>query len=697
MLNPIKSIPAYALITLFLLALVPQALAQVTVTVTTDKQTYVAGNWVSVSGTVSQVTSGVAVTVEIKKPDGSTWAYDTTTPTSTGAWSITNINRVTSADPQGTYTVIATYGTLGSASTTFTVGAPVTISLTPNKMSYNLGDTVTITGAVSRVEAGQQVTVEIKKPDGSTWAYTTATPAADGKWTAANINTFTAADPVGTYTITATYLGVQQSTTITYTGRTIVSSLAIASVALTPSTVQPGATYTISVSISNNVTTTSVTANGTALTLTTGTAQTGTWTATLTAPTALGTYTIQVRATDTTGKTITSTSTLTVVLASLTLDPNFGVPGATIAFTGSNFTPDSTVTLTIDYQGLAVKLASAKATITGSVAGTFKVPSLPPGVYTVTASDGTRTTTARLGIGVLISSTLTIQVSAASQTTPGSETAAYILTTSEGAPVDVTFKLAHYTAPFLSNPVTLPTPTRISTGFYQITFKAPTQIGAYLIQVQAEYTNPDGRTVSANGQAVLTVTAAPVSASELQTVSDQVKSVTDKVNTLASQINEIRTAVTTLSGNLDKATSALATQIDNVQKTLNDKIANVQTTLSQSLGSTETNLRGEITKLSSALSATESSLKNEAAKVTSAVNTVADKVTATQNTVNSLNAAISGINTAVSGLSSSMTSLREEVGSINTGVSTASTFVLVVTALVVITLVIELVILIRRR
>ena len=514
-LNHIKTIPAYTLIALFLLTLAPQALAQVTVTVVTDRLTYVAGNWVSVSGTVSQVTPGVAVTVEIKKPDGTTWAYDVTTPSPTGSWSITNINKVTATDPIGTYTVIATYGTLGSATTTFRVAAPVTISLTPNKMTYNLGDTVTITGTVSRVEPGQQVTVEIKKPDGTTWAYTTVTPAADGTWTAANINTFTAADPTGTYTITATYLGVQQSTTVTYTGRVIVSSLEIKSVALTPSTVQPGATYTISVSISNNVTTTSVTANGTALNLTTGTPETGTWTATLKAPTTPGTYTIQVRATDTTGKTVTATTTLTVVLATITLEPNFGVPGSTIEFAGTNFTPQSTVTLTIDYQGLAVKLTSAKATVTGTVSGTFKTPPLPAGVYTITATDGTRTATAKLGIGVLTPSTLAIQVSTASQTTPGSETAAYILTTSEGAPVDVTFKLAQYTAPFLPKPVTLPTPTRIATGLYQITFKAPTQTGAYLIQVEAEYTNPDGRTVSASGQTVLTIAPAPLTTTDL--------------------------------------------------------------------------------------------------------------------------------------------------------------------------------------
>ncbi|MEM3652613.1 MAG: hypothetical protein QW158_01255 [Nitrososphaerales archaeon] len=689
-MNPIRSIPAYALITLFLLALAPQALAQVTVTVVTDRQTYVAGNWVSVSGTVSQVSAGVAVTVEIKKPDGSTWAYDITTPTAAGTWSITNINKVTAVDPVGTYTVIATYGTLGSASTTFTVGAPITISLTPNKMSYNRGETVTVTGTVSRVEAGQQVTVEIKKPDGSSWAFATATPAADGKWTAANINTFTAADPVGTYTITATYIGVSQSTTVTYTGRTIVSSLAITSVALTPSTVQPGATYTISVSISNNVTTTSVTANGTALTLTSGTTQTGTWTATLTAPTALGAYTIQVSATDTTGKTATATTTLTVVLATITLEPNFGVAGSTIAFTGSNFTPDSTVTLTVDYQGLAVKLTTAKATVTGSVSGTFKVPSLPAGVYIVSASDGIRTTTTKLGVGLLIPSTLTIQVSAASLASPGQETAAYILTTSEGAPVDVSFKLAHYTAPFLSNPVTLPTPTRISTGFYQITFKAPTQPGAYLIQVTAEYTNPDGRTVSANGQAVLTVTAAPASATEVQTLADQIKSISNSINTLTNQVNELRTALNTLSTNLDKATSALATQIDNVQKTLTDKISATQTALSQSLGATETKLTSEIGKLSTTLTTVETNLKNEVNKVTTSINTIADRLAATQNTVNS-------VNTALSGVSSSIASLREEVGSINAGVSTASTFVLVVTALAVIILVLELAVLIRRR
>ena len=652
-LNHIKTIPTYTLIALFLLTLTPQALAQVTVTVVTDRLTYVAGNWVSVSGTVSQVTPGVAVTIEIKKPDGTTWAYDVTTPSPTGAWSITNINRVSATDPVGTYTVTATYGTLGSASTTFTVAAPVTISLTPNKMTYNLGDTVTITGTVSRVEPGQQVTVEIKKPDGTTWAYTTATPAADGKWTAANINTFTATDPTGTYTITATYLGVQQSTTVTYTGRVIVSSLEIKSVALTPSTVQPGATYTISVSVSNNVTTTSVTANGTALNLTTGTPETGTWTATLKAPTTPGTYTIQVRATDTTGKTVTATTTLTVVLATITLEPNFGVPGSTIEFAGTNFTPQSTVTLTIDYQGLSVKLASAKATVTGTVSGTFKTPPLPAGVYTVTASDGTRTATAKLGIGVLTPSTLTIQVSTASQTTPGSETTAYILTTSEGAPVDVAFKLAQYTAPFLSKPVTLPTPTRIATGLYQITFKAPTQTGAYLIQVEAEYTNPDGRTVSASGQTVLTIAPAPLTTTDLDKATSDIK----------STITESQKAVTkAVTDTVTSAQTDIKAAITTSQKAITDATSSAQTALASSIKSVE-----------DAVKAAQSDIK---AAVSSAQTT------------------LSG---SISGVKSSVDKLTDTVNNINTGIATTSTFTLVVTALVVITLVIEIVILIRRR
>ena len=98
------------------------ATTQMPVTVNTDKSQYSVGDFVSLSGTVYPVTVNQAITIEIKRPDGSTWVFDTIMPISNGSWSVSNINIVRTSDVVGTYTVRATYGSLGGATTTFTVG-----------------------------------------------------------------------------------------------------------------------------------------------------------------------------------------------------------------------------------------------------------------------------------------------------------------------------------------------------------------------------------------------------------------------------------------------------------------------------------------------------------------------------------------------------------------------------------------------
>ena len=98
------------------------ATTQMPVTVNTDKSQYSVGDFVSLSGTVYPVTVNQAITIEIKRPDVSTWVFDTIMPISNGSWSVSNINIVRTSDVVGTYTVRATYGSLGGATTTFTVG-----------------------------------------------------------------------------------------------------------------------------------------------------------------------------------------------------------------------------------------------------------------------------------------------------------------------------------------------------------------------------------------------------------------------------------------------------------------------------------------------------------------------------------------------------------------------------------------------
>jgi len=656
-----RTIAAYALLAVFLATIAPQALA-ITVTVSTDKTEYISGNSVSVSGTVASVTSGVAVTVEIKKPDGSTWVFDQATPSSTGAWSLSNVNVVTANDAEGTYTVTATYGTGSTGTTTFTIGEPVAVTASADKSSYNIGDSVSTSGTVSRVISGQQVAIVITKPNGATWAIDTTTPTSAGAWTASNINTFTSSDTTGTYTISATYSGITSTTTITYTGTTTTSSIAITSLTLTPSSVQPNAEYTVTAVISNNVTTTSVTAGGVALTLSSGTTQTGTWTANLLASSTVGSYQISVTAVATTGESATKTATLIVNLATLTLDNNFGVPGSSITYTGNNFIPSTTVTISINFQGLSVKLATITSDASGSIMGTLRIPSLPAGVYTLTAADTSRSTTANIGVGLLYLSSLSIQIAAPTFVTSGATTTLYLVTTYEGELVDVTFTSQQYQSSS-SSAVNIPSPTKIQTGFYFIEFTAPTTIGTYGVLVQAEYQNLDGRTVTANSETALTV-------ANLSTES----------TTLA------------LSDKLSQTDSKLSGQIEGLQGSLTSQIKSAQTAIVSAIGLSEGSLKAELTDLNSAINDVKSSVNDAQNAIISGLGSIN-----TDDLENKLDQIKSSISSSISGVESDVQEIGDQVTSINAGVSTSATFAYVVTALAAIVLVLELAILVRRR
>ena len=645
-----RTIATYALIAVFLATIAPQALA-ITVTVSADKTEYLSGNSVSISGTVASVTSGVAVTVEIKKPDGSTWVFDQATPSSTGVWSISNINLVRSTDAEGTYTVTATYGIGNTGTTTFTVGEPVVVTASADKSTYSLGDPVSTSGTVSRVISGQQVAIVITKPNGATWAIDTTTPSSAGAWTASNINTFTSSDTTGTYTISATYSGITTTDTISFTGTTTKSSIAITSLTLTPSSVQPNAEYTVTAVISNNVTTTSVTAGGVALTLSSGTTQTGTWSANLLASPTVGSYQISVTAVATTGESATKTATLIVNLATLTLDNNFGVPGSSITYTGNNFIPSTTVTISINFQGLSVKLATITSDASGSIMGTLRIPSLPAGVYTLTAADTSRSTTANIGVGLLYLSNLSIQVAAPTFVTSGETSTLYLVTTYEGELVDVTFTSQQYLSSS-SSAVNIPSPTKIQTGFYYVEFTAPTTTGTYGVLVQAEYQNLDGRTVTANSETALTVA------------------------NIASE-----STASALSAKLDQTESKLSGQIEGLQGSLTNRIQSAQTAIVSAIGSSEGSLKAELTDINSAISNAQNAILG------STGNDLANKLDQIKTEVAS----------SISGVESDVKEIGDQVTSINAGVSTSATFAYVVTALAAIVLVLELAILVRRR
>jgi len=94
-----------------------------TVTVLVDKPAYLPGQTLTVSGTVSPVTSGQDVAIQVYSPTGELKAVDQATPGSDGTYS-KQVMTFAATSPSGTWSVKATYqGASASAVFTFT-GVP---------------------------------------------------------------------------------------------------------------------------------------------------------------------------------------------------------------------------------------------------------------------------------------------------------------------------------------------------------------------------------------------------------------------------------------------------------------------------------------------------------------------------------------------------------------------------------------------
>jgi hypothetical protein len=101
-----------------------------------------------------------------------------------------------------------------------------------------------------------------------------------------------------------------------------------------------------------------------------------------------GSYTISAAASSGGIQVATAAGTFTVTSpTSLNLTPNNAPPGASVAFSGAGFTASQQVSVTLNWDGLTMALASSTSTSTGAVSGTFTVPNIQSRVYTVTATD----------------------------------------------------------------------------------------------------------------------------------------------------------------------------------------------------------------------------------------------------------------------------------------------------------------------
>ena len=270
----------------------------------------------------------------------------------------------------------------------------------------------------------------------------------------------------------------------------------------------------------------------------------------------------------------TGTYTITVLVATLNVAKTHAPPGDSIAYSGSNFTPNTSYTLTIDWSGITVTLATGTTTPTGAISGTFKVPAVQSQVYTIVAKDAAGiTATAKFGV------------------------------------------------------------EQVST----------TELATKVDALSTQLTNVE--------------------------------------KTLSTKMDTLQTAVTKA---ISDAQTAITAAISAAQTDIKAAITSSQKAITDAISAAQSDVTAAITSAQAALS---ESIKSVDSSVKSAQSDVKTAVTSAQT-------ALAG---SISAVKTSVDNLTETVNNINTGVTTASTFTLVITALVVITLVIEIVILIRRR
>jgi len=565
-------------LTITLLLLLPQALA-VTVSVAPAKPTYLIGESLTVSGSVSPVTAGYAVSIQLFDPNGLRKAVAQITPAADGTFTATNIYTFSAQDPAGTWRVRASYQGVSSEAT-FTLISdttpPTIVSITLDKSVVKGGAPITVT-----VEATDDVGVASVKADNI------ALTLVAGLW----VGTITAAQTEGEHTITVVAsdaAGNEATGTETYTVDNTPPTIAH-----TP--VETATVYTaipITATITDNIEVKSATLNyrtvGAAdYTSLAMTAVGNTYTATIpaTAVTAAGVE-YYIKAEDTaTNEAQTPTYTITAITATLTVTPEHAPPGESITYSGTNFTPNATYTLTIDWSGITVTLATGTATPEGTISGTFKVPAVQSQVYTIVAKDAAGiTATAKFGV------------------------------------------------------------EQVST----------TELATKIDALSTQLTNVE-------------------------------KTLSTKMDTLQTAVTKaISDAQTAITAAISSAQSDVKAAISTAQKAITDAVSSAQSDIKAAVSSAQTALSESIKSVDNSITSAQSDIK---AAVSSAQKAITDAVSSTQ-------ATLSG---SISAVKSSVDNLTDTVNNINTGVATASTFTLVITALVVITLVIEIVILIRRR
>jgi predicted secreted protein with PEFG-CTERM motif len=139
------------------------------ITAVLSKSTYKPGDPVRITGEVDRKTANI-VDIIVRDPDGAKIIDDQATLTSSDTYAFDFTLDTDAAE--GQYTVTASYGTDDKV-VNFTVSASGTSTLTLklDKSSYLIGDTITITGKVSKIVKDATVNIVLYKPDATFAGY----------------------------------------------------------------------------------------------------------------------------------------------------------------------------------------------------------------------------------------------------------------------------------------------------------------------------------------------------------------------------------------------------------------------------------------------------------------------------------------------------------------------------------------------
>jgi F0F1-type ATP synthase membrane subunit b/b' len=469
--------------------------------------------------------------------------------------------------------------------------AALTVNTDTDKYQYGEWINVSGTGAAPNLP----VTIQVLNPTGTLVAQRTTTADNQGTFTLANVMKFPTPPlpahlPLGNYTVKAID---GQGNTAQKTIQFTVLDTTPPTITHTPvTTANINTAVTITATVTDNVAVQTVTlyyrtvgtATFTSVAMTPGVGNVYSAIIPATAVTTAGVE-YYITATDTSNNQAraptTGTYTITVLVATLTITPDHAAPGASASYSGTNFTPNTSYSLTIDWSGITVTLAAGTVTPTGTISGTFKVPAVQSQVYTIVAKDRAGiTASAKFGV------------------------------------------------------------EQVST----------TELATKIDALSTQLTNVEN------------------------TLSKKMDTIQE---TLSKAVNDAKIEIT---GAISRAESNIKGAITDAQTALAANIKGVD----DSVKAAQSALAGSVKSVEDSVKAAQSDIK---AAVSSAQTDVKSAVSSAQTT-------LSG---SISGVKSSVDKLTDTVNNINTGIATTSTFTLVVTALVVITLVIEIVILIRRR